>query len=639
MNPTQNDSLTDSSDSITDGDIFSILNESGVEVMLAIAYSSEDNNRGNGFSHNYQVMTLIDGSTFIEASTTRVSYPETKPDNYDANALPTTVSARVKLDKTFTDLSGNSKIMSLYNTVFFRNSDNWFFPVLNTAALNLFGWNWSRKFYTNSNGTNSKIAREKMMTVYDTDVTAMQQTENFLQIIAANPSSKAATDYYNAISNDESTDTSAGSSGTASVNSLNKSIKQVTSQFDDYKHVDLYTITSVQSYFNTVPYKYANYQDEQYFYFYGNKSGTTAFVGRMDLIKDCIATDTLNGGYNITYYPAKNPEDTSKFDVDILKSVNIIYTDGYFYDEAGTRIYIAGSFIEKNSYTSNNKDFNTIIAVLTGAIDGYESCSAVASDFIMTDSATSAEKSIASYWKNLGTTSQIISVLVMGKLAISVLLYGYKGLLSLFAKKGSEVATKDEENDAANEAAEDQVSCYEKFQSKTRNTSEDYNLTDDVLEIDVPANTGYMTDSLTSAVNTIELEQLDNDISSAHELMVDTAKYSNNMTTEQLENLQNAGGDLQTCESKANSVDVTDSDASAEIENLFSNSSVNINLSKINSTINDLSYSVARAVNTDITNNTNINSRTIEDVKTNGKTIKADEVETGDSGAEVGPSE
>ncbi len=501
MNSTTVSNLSDSSKS-SDANTFPMLNESGVEVLVTVRKSNEDNNEGDGLSCNYQVMTLSDETTIMKAENSEIAFEDTVPDNYNPNDLPDTVSARVELNETYTDPEGNTELQLIYDLVFFRNSDNWYFPVLNATAINALGWSWLRKYYHKSNGTSSGLVREKVMTVYDTDVTAMQQTANFLTQIVAYPSSDMASEYYNALSGNGSASPSASAAGTSSIADLNQAVTDIAAKYNDYKYVDLFTVTTVQSYFDTVPYVHADYEDKKYFYFYSNHSGSTMFIGRLDLIKGTIAPDAKNGGYSITYYPAVNPSDTDKYDVDISKSLDIIYSNGYFYDSAGSRLYLTGSSIKKSIYTKNENDNNTIVPVLNGAIDGYEGCSAVASDFLMTDAADSSEKSTAGYWKNLGTAGQIISVFMMGRLALTILIYGYKGLLSLYSKKGSATSTEDEVNKAANEAAEVQVSGYKKFQSKTGNDADCYDPADDVLDTDVSTNQSYMTDSLTSATNT-----------------------------------------------------------------------------------------------------------------------------------------
>ncbi len=427
---------------VTANNTLPILNASGVELYVTTPYATDEELSEKGLESNYQLRDLAEGDTnSIESTTTVLDYPaETLDENgYSEDDLSSKISCNVSLCDTY-DYGGTEYEMKVYNLVFFQNADNWFYPVKTTTAIFTSdindspeeakidnGWTWTDKLYPNSEiynsseknssgeaetaadvdssaTLNSKYLKEKVLTIYKSDVDSMNQAMDFVKVIQAASKGTMATAYTAAISKTNT-----------SIADIETAVSEVVADYSKFKDVTQSAIETVYDYYNSVPYVYANYDEAKYFYLYSQDSkGNSAFVGRLDFVKaETISISAKNGGYTITMYPALYPADTSRYDIVEDGGIDIIYKDGYFTDEAGSSVNLTGGFVYANTLTSTptSADYTTIVPVLAGYALGYSSTCGGPYDKIRTnsDDSTGTGTELENDWDQMPLLSKLMT--------------------------------------------------------------------------------------------------------------------------------------------------------------------------------------------------------------------------------------
>ncbi|MCP3927217.1 MAG: hypothetical protein GY714_32055 [Desulfobacterales bacterium] len=558
--------MSDETDTTTNN-IVSIFNASGVEVYITSPLSTDEAGAGNGLESNYALRELLSGSSTIAPESSVLDYPESEPTDSDyISNLPTTVSDQIEITDTYVDTdSGETEDKTVIDMVCFQNSENWFLPVLNESLNNVGdNWAWHREYYLDSDGLNDYDApREKVLTIYDTDVTRMTQTKNFLQSVTANPTSKMASDYYDAISN------------SSYIDDMNDAVAAVTAQYDSYKYVTQDSVVTMQSYFDTVPYVFASQSDVQYYYFYSTSNSSSVFVGRMDFVKgDTISTSAKNGGYTITFYSSTSPTDPSKYDIDTSNGIDITYKDSYFYDDSGSIVYVKGGFILKSLTKTNpdEADYTTIVPCLSGSIHGFSSASAVATDSKKEDPSSSDTEDVGEEWDKMSLLTKLITGFFVSTAVVGILIkalptkwmWEYPPLRGLKAWKKSindSMKKKIENQENAGRDVDKAIEGTQKYESKTGNDDAvDWNKITVDGDLDV-----FSSDLATlgqSITNQYYANSMQNQIETAEASIMELAQT--NLTNE----LESASTSLKDIKGSLEDVDVRTSDAIKTLSDL-----------------------------------------------------------------------
>src|SRR5262249_44128845 len=123
---------------------------------------------------------------------------------------------------------------------------------------------------------------------------------------------------------------------------------------DQYKNVTLADVIAVDNYYNNFPCVWAQYQDSMTYYLYGADDVKAVFAGTLALNKSGAVDITKpNSGYTCSFVPAVNPSDTTKTDVDTIKTVTLTYSDGVFLDDVNVSspaIGLKGNFLLKRLF-------------------------------------------------------------------------------------------------------------------------------------------------------------------------------------------------------------------------------------------------------------------------------------------------
>ncbi len=208
------------------------------------------------------------------------------------------------------------------------------------------------------------------------DVTSMTEANAFYQTITAYPNSKLAANFLAAMQSTKNQansivsnpDTSPDEDADTLEESVNKFFKSTTS----YKNVTLASFTSMRSYFQRFPFVWSTYGDKTY-YLYASNGKQSTFQGTVALKNpSTLAPAKANGGYTISYTPAKDPTDLSSVDVDSSKSFKVLYQDGLFVEldnPESPSFALTPTFQVESTFTQNAED-DSIIPVLTGNVSG-----------------------------------------------------------------------------------------------------------------------------------------------------------------------------------------------------------------------------------------------------------------------------
>lgn len=189
------------------------------------------------------------------------------------------------------------------------------------------------------------------VTVTADDVKVMQQTEAFLQNVAAYPTSTLAQDYTSALQS--TTDTA------ADPNDIDSQVANFFATKKEYNLVTLDSVMALNSYYNTFPMVWTDYQSTKTYYFYASDGTTVTSKGSLTIeIPSTIGLDKTLPGFKFTYTDENN------------QSIPLFYSEGLFVENTDVdlpHISIAGTFVVKSTLTKVDTDVD-IIPILTGTI-------------------------------------------------------------------------------------------------------------------------------------------------------------------------------------------------------------------------------------------------------------------------------
>lgn len=561
-----------------------VLNTCGKSLTMAYKLASDDND-GEGLASTYKVLVDTDGNSVFSSTADTATFPESVPPGYSESNLPTNGSTSFLLKETYTSSDGSEQTMLVYDLVFFQSPEAWLSPVLNTSAINIMGWTWGRQKYSDNT-----TLREKVLTIYSTDVDVMNKTARFLQTIQAYPNGKLASDYNTAMANAQSAvNSAAGSSAGDSIQKMEDAVTDVTSQYDAYRGVTLQSITLMSGYWSAVPFVYTGYKKKQYFYFY-NSNGV--FVGRFDMIlsSDTVSVSDKNGGFTCTYYPASNGSDgIDTFDVDTGNGIDIGYKNGVFSDDDGTQFYVKGGFTIKQGTTS------TIIPALAGSVGGHSTCGAMGSDETSDDlkkKDSTAWQKAKSEWQKMGPISKAMTLVMaiqMGPHLLSFLksvsVKMYEKAVTAAEKLGEakdwlkKKLTKDDMEDITQSADNDiatDLSAQEAFNTKTENGIE---VQKDLTQLDISSEATSMGERYSYEVFKASADYAQTSINDYSNQLQELVELGNT-SSDVLEAAQELGAAKQ----KLQQIDPEADDAMGQLSEVFKDlSSMNTKLQSLDS--------------------------------------------------------
>lgn len=322
--------------------LIKIINNSDVDVVVVIP-STADAPGGSGATDVYnQDLKILQTSS-------------------GKNSIAQGTSDTVTLDQYYKDpTTGQTKPALLYDLII--STANWISPVANDGVMkNIFA-------------TPPKFSD---LTVTKDDRDAMKNAAQFHQTISAYPESQLAKNYQAAMSQTSSaaSDKADGSDDSSSnvANSITDNVNAFFKSTKKYQNVTLAAIVAVQSYYQKFPFVWAEYNDSVTYYLYSSDGTATSFVGTVSLTNSgAIDLTKANGGYTVTFTPAKNPTDTTTVDVDSSKVKSLTYSDGLFLDDTSADIpgvALRGTFQLKSRFSQNPTD-TQIISLLTGSVNG-----------------------------------------------------------------------------------------------------------------------------------------------------------------------------------------------------------------------------------------------------------------------------
>lgn len=308
--------------------ICKVTNNTGSDIVVGLPVTTaESQNTGSTMSYNkdLEILAVSKGGNVIKAGD----------------------SDSVTLDRSHTDKSGTEHYSKSYDMLLMGAS--WFTPIANIGIgqkedQNLEG------YYPPQTGT----ADNK---------TAMQQTSDFYQTIAAYPDSQLAKDYVAAMSS--ATNNNDGNGISDGADDFFKNTKS-------YQKVTLEDIVFLEGIYNRLPFVWAQYNNSATYFLYSTDGKSTSFQGALSMTKAGNVDITKpNGGYICQFVPSVTPSDTSKIDVDSSRARSLTYSDGLFVDDLSSDmpgIALKGSFQLKRTFTKDPND-TKIIVVMTGTIN------------------------------------------------------------------------------------------------------------------------------------------------------------------------------------------------------------------------------------------------------------------------------
>jgi hypothetical protein len=321
--------------------VCNVTNNTGVNVTILAPVTDEypgSPNTKKVYGKNMEILELIDAS----ASDIKVL----------GDVLNNQSTGSVYLDQFYLDENKKEQYSLLYDLL--PSTTNWFFPVGDYSIM--------QNFISETYPAQTFTSDQKDSFV---------NTEGFIQTITAYPNSKLTQDYMNALDTTQSNAQSAANGSAGSANKVASTITDSVNNFfkntQSYQNLTLESVTSVQNYYNIFPYIWAQYQDSVTYYLYGTNN---TFQGTLVLKKKDIDVTQENGGYDCTFYPAKDPKDTKSVDVDTSKGVKLIYSNGLFSDNAEvSQVALKGTFMLKRTFTQKPED-TQILKVISGDVYG-----------------------------------------------------------------------------------------------------------------------------------------------------------------------------------------------------------------------------------------------------------------------------
>lgn len=322
-----------------------VTNNSGADIVVGMPLTSAETENANpivSYNKDFVIQYTASGGTVIKDGGTD----------------------KVTLNRTHLDTTTNQPAYSKgYDLLI--SSSNWLAPIANIGV------------YLNPI---TKAFKPQPVIATADNRTAMQQTSDFYQTIAAYPTSQLAKNYIAAMNNTDSSANSqadgSASSSTNVDNTLEGGVAEFFESTQSYKKVTTATIVALENYYNTFPFVWANFQDSVMYYLYSSDGNQTRFEGALSLSKSGqIDITKQNGGYNCSFIPAVSPTDTSKTDVDNSKAKSLSYSDGVFVDDVNSdipQIALKGCFQLKRTFTKDPND-TKIIVVMSGTVNGATS--------------------------------------------------------------------------------------------------------------------------------------------------------------------------------------------------------------------------------------------------------------------------
>lgn len=328
------------------------------------------------------------------------------------SVIPANGSGIVTLNQYYTDSSGQQQYSILYE--FLISSAKWYNPYANLAVMQSF--------------TVPAIYPSQTLT---TDMqSAMQNTAQFVQAIAAYPTSKLATGYAAAVNSANTSGNGAADgspdSGKNVATSMNDAVDNYLKSTKQYSNVTFANITCLQKYYNNFPFVWGNYQTTSVtYYLYSTNATAVIFVGTLTVQNPAtIDLTKVNGGTTCTFAPASKPEDTSSTATDSSKAKILTYADGLFVDDVSLdipNIALRGTFQVKSTFTQSSTD-TQIIVVITGTVSG-NTC-------VGFDQSQKSGSSDGPWWKmffDFSTTQKAIqSILAIGGALMTLEFFGSK---------------------------------------------------------------------------------------------------------------------------------------------------------------------------------------------------------------------
>lgn len=316
-----------------------VTNNSSNDIVVVLHIDTNEKSSANAVTASngrLEVLQTTDGGTTIKKGT----------------------ADTVTLDHSYKPGADSSGYVQQYDLII--SDSSWLYPLATRPVAQ-----------QAENGTTGYSAQ----TVATGDGAAMAQAVAFYQTVSVYPDSQLAKDYMAALqgANEAAAAKADGSAGSAAA--VAAAIESTMASFfkstTDYAQVTLADVVAVDTYYNTFPCVWAQYKDSLTYYLYGSNGTAALFAGTLSLQKNgAIDVTKPGGGYTCTFAPATNPADTSKWDVDASKAVNLTYANGVFTDDpVAANIGLKGGFLLQRRFT-NKPDDTDVLTALVGKVAG-----------------------------------------------------------------------------------------------------------------------------------------------------------------------------------------------------------------------------------------------------------------------------
>ena len=544
--------------------LINITNNSGEEISILTPTTEDPTKVSNGIAvYNQRLVILKDTNGCTDISNTS-----------NKNFL---------LDQYYKDPdTGKETYSTIYNVL--GQTSSWYMPVANLGVMQI-------------------LNQYEPQLITADDYSAMKSAGNFFQTISSYPSSKLSTDFQTAMSKTTSDAASKADGSTNSSKNINNSITENVNNFfkstTDYKNVTLANLVAMETYYQDFPFAWASY-DSSTFYLYSSNGKQTSFMGTITLTKPTtIDLTKANGDYKCTYAPAADPSDTSSLKVDTAKSKGLLYTNSLFvYSENpdDPSLGIKGTFQVKSTLTQKAGD-TEIIPVLTGTIGGI-----VCSGFNTPQRKNSPDDS--EFWNLVfhpKGAQQIFQSIMMWGGALMMLHFAYSMLSGiynkLFGKKQptTEEMFKEMKKDLSDQLEQQSKDIADRM-SNNQNPGPDNPV--DALEM-----TAEQRGLITDASNA---DRLSDSIESMEKSLETLAEYSQDMTAEQLENMEQLGTKLQDMQAKLDSASLKDIHQVVE--------DVQTDMASFSSDVNDFSGEISDLLSEQAKTQIADNARDVENI-------------------------
>jgi hypothetical protein len=318
----------------------SITNNSGSDIVIALAMNSDETATGNSVANAGRKLELLktgSGDPVIKNGGT----------------------ATITLDRTYTADSGIGGTVADYDL---QVCDSfWLCPLASLPVTR------------QTDGQTGFAAQ----TITKDSLLAGTQAIAFYQAIHTFPESLLTKDYAAALEEAKSAAKDTATAQPDNRQAVSAAIGKVMSGFfnttKEYQKVTLPALAAIDGYYKNFPSIWAQYNDNITYYLYAEDGENEVFAGTLSLEKPgAIDLDADNCGYTCRFVPAVNPADTAKLAVDTSRAVGLTYADGIFSDNAGAAtpaIALQGSFYLRK-YFEGNIDDTKVVIIITGKVNG-----------------------------------------------------------------------------------------------------------------------------------------------------------------------------------------------------------------------------------------------------------------------------